>query len=46
MRRVVENDVTPKEAVKVYHNQLKNNNLLPDQNIKNDLQITDPILKL
>jgi len=46
MRKVVERDTTPEEAVKIYHDQLIKKKLTPDRNLKNDLRITDPILKL
>ena len=46
MRKVVERDTTPEEAVKIYHDQLLKKKLTPDRNLKNDLRITDPILKL
>ena len=46
MRKVVERETTPEEAVKIYHDQLIKKKLIPDRNLKNDLSITDPILKL
>jgi len=46
MRKVVEKDTKPEEAVKIYHDQLIKKKLTPDRNLKNDLRITDPILKL
>ena len=46
MRKVVERETTPEEAVKIYHDQLIKKKLIPDRNLKNDLRITDPILKL
>ena len=46
MRKVVERDTTPEEAVKIYHDQLIKKKLTPDRNLKYDLRITDPILKL
>ena len=46
MRKVVERDTTPEEAVKIYHDQIIKKKLTPDRNLKNDLRITDPILKL
>ena len=46
MRKVVERDTKPEEAVKIYHDQLIKKKLTPDRNLKNDLRITDPILKL
>ena len=46
MRKVVEENTTPKEAVKIYHDQLKKKKLIPDRSLKKDLEITDSILKL
>ena len=46
MRKVVEQNTTPKEAVKIYHDQLNKKNMTPDRNLKRDLEITDSILKL
>ena len=46
IRKVVERETTPEEAVKIYHDQLIKKKLTPDRNLKNDLRITDPILKL
>ena len=46
MRKVVERETAPEEAVKIYHDQLIKKKLIPDRNLKNDLRITDPILKL
>ena len=46
MRAVIEEDLKTDEAVKLYHDELKQKNLIPDRSLKKDLQITDPILKL
>ena len=46
MRKVVEENTTPKEGVKIYHDQLKKKKLIPDRSLKKDLEITDSILKL
>ncbi len=46
MRAVIEENIKTDEAVKVYHDELKQKNLIPDRSLKKDLQITDPILKL
>ena len=46
MRKVVEENTTPKEAVKIYHDQLNKKKLIPDRSLKKDLEITDSILKL
>ena len=46
MRTIVEEDVTSADAVKLYHDRLNKKKLLADRTLKNDLEITDPILKL
>ena len=46
MRAVIEENLKTDEAVIVYHDELKQKNLIPDRSLKKDLQITDPILKL
>src|SRR5210317_2367431 len=46
MRAVIEANLKTDEAVKLYHNELKQKKLIPDRPLKKDLQITDPILKL
>ena len=46
MRKVVEENATPEEAVKIYHDQLNKRKLIPDRSLKKDLEITDSILKL
>ena len=46
MRAVIEENLKTDDAVKLYHDELKQNNLIPDRPLKKDLQITDPILKL
>ena len=46
MRTVIEENLKTDEAVKLYHDELKQKNLIPDRPLKKDLQITDPILKL
>ena len=46
MRSVIEENLKTDEAVKAYHDELKQKNLIPDRSLKKDLQITDPILKL
>ena len=46
MRAVVEQDVSSKEAVKMYHNGLEKKKLKSDRRLQKDLEITDPILKL
>jgi hypothetical protein len=46
MRAVVEQDISSKEAVKMYHNGLSKKNLKSDRSLQKDLEITDTILKL
>jgi len=46
MRKVVENDTSSEEAVKIYHDQLKKKKITPDRDLQSDTQITDPVLKL
>ena len=46
MRAVIEANLKTDEAVKLYHNELKQKKLIPDRPLKKYLQITDPILKL
>ena len=46
MRAVIEENLKTDEAVKLYHDELKQKNLIPDRPLKKDLQITDTILKL
>ena len=46
MRAVIEENFKTDEAVKVYHDELKQKNLISDRSLKKDLEITDPILKL
>lgn len=44
MRRVVEGDLSCVEAVKAYHDHLRNAGLQPIRSLEDDLQVTDPIL--
>jgi len=46
MRKIVESDILPDEAVKLYHDKLNKKKLLADRSLKSDSEITDPILKL
>ena len=46
MRAVIEVNLKTDDAVKLYHEELKQKNFVPDRTLKKDLQITDPILKL
>jgi DhnA family fructose-bisphosphate aldolase class Ia len=45
MRRVVEDDITSSDAVKDYHDRLKKAGLKPHRPLKDDLEITEPVLK-
>jgi DhnA family fructose-bisphosphate aldolase class Ia len=45
MRRVVEGEVKPDDAVGAYHDHLAKNKLTPDRPLAEDSQITDPVLK-
>jgi DhnA family fructose-bisphosphate aldolase class Ia len=45
MRRVVEGDIGPAEAVTAYHDALARAGLVPDRLLEDDREITDPILK-
>lgn len=44
MRAVIEHDVTPIEAVKIYHDRLEFAHLRPDRSLSDDLEVTDPML--
>jgi DhnA family fructose-bisphosphate aldolase class Ia len=45
MRRVVEDDLSSLDAVKDYHDRLKKAGLKPHRSLKDDLEITESILK-
>jgi len=45
MRRVVDDEVLPTEAVKIYHDRLKKNGVPPVRPFENDIEVTDPVLK-
>ena len=45
MRAMVEGDLTGAEAVKAYHDHLTKNRLKADRPLKEDIEITDPVLK-
>lgn len=45
MRRVVEGDISPDEAVKAYHDHLRKSGLTPTRSLEDDLQVTDPTLQ-
>jgi hypothetical protein len=44
MRRVVEGDLSPVEAVKFYHDHLNKKGLSPARPLEQDMSVTDPIL--
>ena len=46
MREIVENNIKPVDAVKLYHSELKKKNLIPDRKLSNDIKITEQVLKL
>ena len=46
MRNVIEQNLSSEEAVKLYHDELIKNNFKPDKNIDQDIQLTDPALKM
>ena len=46
MRDVIQNDLSSKEAVKLYHDELLKINIKPDRDIKLDSELTDPTLKM
>ena len=46
MRAAVEGDITCAEAVKSYHDHLTKNAIVPDRPLAEDLEITDPVLKV
>ncbi len=45
MRAVVEGEIKPDEAVRVYHDGLAKNKLTPDRPLAEDIVITDPVLQ-
>ncbi|MCT7378164.1 hypothetical protein [Chelativorans salis] len=45
MRRVVEGEAAPVEAVKVYHDHLQKRGIRPVRTLEDDLAVTDPVLK-
>jgi hypothetical protein len=44
LRQVIENKLTAEEAVKAYHDHLKTTGIKPQRELKQDVQITDPVL--
>jgi hypothetical protein len=45
MRRVVDHEVSPTEAVKIYHDRLQEAGVPPVRSLEEDLQLTDPVLQ-
>jgi hypothetical protein len=45
MRAVADHEIGPAEAVKAYHGHLGKLGLVPDRALKDDLEITEPVLK-
>ncbi len=45
MRSVVENEISTVEAVKNYHSYLSKNNITPNLNLDDDIEITEDVLK-
>jgi hypothetical protein len=45
MRRVVEGEISSQDAVKAYHDRLDKLHLKPHRPLKDDLEITEPVLK-
>ncbi len=46
MRRVIEGDVAPKEAVRLYHDALQSWGIQPTLSLEEDIVVSDPVLKL
>jgi DhnA family fructose-bisphosphate aldolase class Ia len=44
MRRVVEGDISPTEAVKAYHDHLRQTGLTPTRSLEDDIEVTEPTL--
>ena len=44
LKKIADGELTPKEAIKVYHNELNHRKLEPLRPLAQDLYITDPIL--
>jgi hypothetical protein len=45
MRRVIEREVSPVEAVKVYHATLASKGIRPILAMADDVEISDPVLR-
>ena len=46
MRLLLEEDVSPEEAVKLYHDKLAKAGIRPKQSLEKDLEVTDPACRL
>ncbi len=44
LKKIVDGDLAPKEAVKAYHNELNRRKIEPMRHLAQDLEITDPVL--
>jgi hypothetical protein len=44
-RPVIESAITPEEAVRAYHAELKKKNVKPKRKLADDLMITEPVLE-
>jgi hypothetical protein len=45
LKRIVDGDICPEEAVRAYHGALPKLKLRPDRNLDDDLRLTDPCLR-
>ena len=45
MHKVILAEVSPKEAVKIYHDELSKKGILSDRELSEDIEITEEILK-
>ena len=46
MRKVIDENLNSKEAVKLYHDGLSKINIKPDREFSKDMELTDPALKM
>ena len=46
MKRVVDGEVGPAEAVKAYHGELEKGGIRPARDLETDSQITEAVLKM
>ena len=45
LRRIVDGEVTPKEAVKIYHDRLKTLAITPQRDLQADTQLTEQVMR-